>query len=366
MRITSLAADHLRVPLGKPGRVPLGGPKPAGPDAADLLLVHAETDAGAVGLGFTYCLGPGAGAVRDLLVHDLPALVVGEDPHDTDRLYARAGRRFAGVGFAGLAARAYAAVDIALWDLKGQAAGLSLHRLLGGVRPAAPFFRSDLAPHGRPAEDVLEDARPLVRDGVMGVRVEVGRGDVQEDADRVRDLSDGLGDGGWVGVSAGGRFDLNTAVALAHFFGDIGVDWFEDPLPAGDALGYRRLADLAEVPLAVGSLFDTPDQFYAVIREGVVRTVRPDVCRLGGITPVAKVAAVAEAFGVAVSPARLPEVGVHLACGLAAVPHVDSVAWFAEVLAGGPHLEDGKLAPPDGPGLGLHVNEDAAERYRVR
>lgn len=366
MRITSLSTDHLRIPLGKPGRVPLGGPKPAGPDAADLLLVHAETDAGAVGLGFTYLLGPGAAAVRDLLAHELPSLVVGEDARDADRLFARAGRRFAGVGFAGLVARAYAAVDIALWDLKGQAAGLPLHRLLGGARPSAPFFASDLAPHWRPAEDVLADARPLARQGAMGVRVEVGRGDVQEDADRVRDISDGLGDGGWVGVSAGGRFDLNTAVALAHFFGDIGVDWFEDPLPAGDALGYRRLADLAEVPLAVGSLFDTPDPFYAVIREGVVRTVRPDVCRLGGITPVAKVAAVAEAFGVAVSPARLPEVGVHLACGLAAVPHVDSVGWFTDVFAGGPHLDDGKLVPSDGPGLGLGVNEEAAERYRVR
>jgi L-alanine-DL-glutamate epimerase-like enolase superfamily enzyme len=365
MRITSLTTDHLRIPLGKPGRVPLGGPKAAGPDAVDLLLVHADTDAGAVGLGFTYLLGPGVGAVRDLLDEELPALVVGEDPHDTDRLFARAGRRFAGVGFAGLAARAYAAIDLALWDLKGQAAGLPLHRLLGGVRPAAPFFLSDLAPHGRPAEDVLADARPFVRDGAMGVRVEVGRGDVQEDADRVRDLSDGLGDGGWVGVSAGGRFDLNTAVALAHFFGDIGVDWFEDPLPAGDDPGYRRLADLAEVPLAVGSLSDSTDQFIRVIREGVIRTVRPDVCRLGGITPVLKVAAVAEAFGVAVSPVRLPEVGVHLACGLAAVPHVDSVGWFADVF-GGPRLQDGKLIPPDGPGLGLHPNGGAVERYRVR
>lgn len=366
MRITSLSTDHLRIPLGKPGRVPLGGPKPAGPEAVDLLLVHLDTDAGPVGLGFTYLVGPGAGAVRDLLDHDLPALVIGEDARDTDRLFARATRRFAGVGFAGLVARAYAAVDLALWDLKGQAAGLPLWQLLGGVRPAAPYFASDLAPHGRPAEDVLADARPLVRQGAMGLRVEVGRGDVQEDADRVRDVSDGLGDGGWVGVSAGGRFDLNTAVALAHFFGDIGVDWFEDPLPAGDDNGYRRLADLAEVPLAVGSTFDTTDPFFRVIRDGVVRTVRPDVCRLGGVTPVLKVAAVAEAFGAAVSPVRLPEVGVHLACGLGAVPHVDSVGWFADVFHGGPHLADGKLAPPDDPGLGLGVNEEAVERYRVR
>jgi L-alanine-DL-glutamate epimerase-like enolase superfamily enzyme len=108
-----------------------------------------------------------------------------------------------------------------------------------------------------------------------------------------------------------------------------------------------------EVPLAVGSGFDSREQFFRVIRAGVVRTVRPDVCRLGGITPVLKVAAVAEAFQVAVSPVRLPEIGVHLACGFGVVPHVDSVSWFAEVFTGGPRVENGKLVPPAEPGLGL-------------
>ena len=92
--------------------------------------------------------------------------------------------------------------------------------------------------------------------------------------------------------------------------------------------------------------------------------VRPDVGRLGGITPVLKVAAVAEAFGVSVSPVRLTEIGVHLACALPAVTRVDRVDWLADVFAGGPRAEDGKLVPSAGAGLGLTLAADAG-KWRV-
>src|SRR2546429_7630672 len=116
MRIAKLTSDHLRVPLPKSARVPLTGPKPAAPDAVDLVLVPLETDAGVAGLGFTYLAGPGAAAVRSLIDTELSALVVGEDPRDADRLFAKAEGHFRAVGFAGLVARAYSAIDVVLWD----------------------------------------------------------------------------------------------------------------------------------------------------------------------------------------------------------------------------------------------------------
>lgn len=359
MKVTRLTTDRLRVPLAKPARVPLSEPRPPAPDAVELVLVRLETDAGATGLGFAHVPGPGAGAVRTLLDTELVPLVVGEDPRDTERLMAKAEAHFRPLGFAGLAARAYSAVDVALWDAKAKAAGVPLFRLLGGVRPSAPFFVSDLT------GDVAKAAKPLMKQGATGVRIEIGGGDVQADAERVREISDGLGEDAWVGVAADGRFDLGTAQALAHFFEDIGIDWFEDPIPAADEIGYAKLAGLMETPLAVGSNFASREAFYRVIRAGHVRTVRPDIGRLGGITPFLKVAAAAEAYHVAVSPVRMPEVGVHLACGLGVVPHVDSVSWFKDVFAGGPKIESGKLAPPAEPGLGLTVNEEAAAKWRV-
>ncbi|HEV3384371.1 MAG TPA: mandelate racemase/muconate lactonizing enzyme family protein [Gemmata sp.] len=355
MQITSLTTDHLRIPLRKPGRVSLTAPKSNGPETVDLILVHLQTDDGLKGLGFTYLLGSGAATIRSFIDTELSQLVIGEDPHDTDGLFSKAESRFRPMGFSGLIARAYAAIDIALWDLKAKAAKLPLYKLWGSAKQAAPFFVSDIAVEGRDAAEVVKLGKPLLKQGATGVRVEIGRGDVQEDADRVREMSEGLGEDSWVGVAADGRFDLGTAQALAHFFEDIGVDWFEDPIPASDEPGYAKLAGLMETPLTVGCGFASREAFFRVIRAGHVRTVRPDVCRLGGITPILKIAAVAEAYHVAVSTVRLPEVGVHLACGLGVVPHVDSVPWFREVFKGGPTIEDGKIVPSAEPGLGLDV-----------
>jgi L-alanine-DL-glutamate epimerase-like enolase superfamily enzyme len=89
------------------------------------------------------------------------------------------------------------------------------------------------------------------------------------------------------------------------------------------------------------------------------------VCRLGGLTPLLKVATVAEAYHVAVSPVRMPELGVHLACGLASIAHVDSVGWFRDVFQGGPRITPGKLVPPAEPGLGLRVNHEVVAKWRV-
>jgi L-alanine-DL-glutamate epimerase-like enolase superfamily enzyme len=365
MKLTRLTTDHLRIPLGKPARVSLTEPKPAAPDAVELVLVHLETDTGLAALGFTYTLGPGAAAIRSLIDTELSPLVVGEDPRDAERLFAKVESRFRATGFAGLAARAYCAIDIALWDAKAKAAGVPLAKLLGNAKPAAAFVVSDAAVAGRDSGEALKAAKPYLKQGASGVRVEIGIGDVQADAERVREIQDGLGEDAWVAVAAEGRFDLSTALALTHFFEDVGVDVVEDPIPAADAVGYEKLARLAEVPIAVGAQFDTRDAFFKVIRDGTIRTVRPDPCRLGGITPLLKVAAVAEAYHVAVSPVRLPEVGVHLACGLASVPHVDCVSWLRDVFTGGAVIEGGKMAPSKEPGLGLGVNEESAAKWRA-
>lgn len=365
MKVVKLSTDHLRVALGKPARVSLTDPKPPAPDAIDVVLVHLETDDGARGLGFTYTLGPGAAAIRALIDTELSPLVRGEDPRDTDRLFARAESRFRATGFAGLAARAYCALDVALWDAKAKAEGVPLAKLLGAAKPAAAFVVSDAATAGRDATEALKAAKPYLKQGAVGIRVEIGAGDVQSDADRVRAIQDGLGEDAWVAVTAEGRFDLSTALALTHFFEDIGVDVFEDPIPAADAAGYEKLSRLAEVPIAIGSQLDTREAFFKVMRDGTVRTVRPDICRLGGITPFLKVAAVAEAYHVAVSPVRMTEVGVHLACGLAPVPHVDCVSWFRDLFTGGATIEGGKMRPGADPGLGLTLSEEGAAKWRV-
>ncbi|HJZ91459.1 MAG TPA: mandelate racemase/muconate lactonizing enzyme family protein [Gemmataceae bacterium] len=365
MKITRSHVVALKLPPPV-RRIALNEQSAQAAEPVHLVAVQVTTDIGTDGFGFTASVGPGLKALLAVLADDLLPELEGEDGRNVERHFARAQARFRSIGWAGLTARAYAAIDIALWDLRAKAAGLPLYQLLGGARSSASCFAGDLAPLGADPQQTVRAARPLLEQGVLGVAVEVGGGDVQLDADRVQQIRDGLGESAWLGIAAEGRYDLATALAMAHFYEeDVGIDWIDCPIPVEDRVGYLRLAERMEVPLAVGSSFDDRDDFRRVLERGDARVLRPDPLRLGGITPVVKVAALAEAFSVLVVPYRLPEVGVHLACGLPNVPMAEWGSWLAGAFAEPVRPREGRLVPVGSPGLGLTLNADAVERFRV-
>jgi L-alanine-DL-glutamate epimerase-like enolase superfamily enzyme len=355
MKITRIETLHVRLAAPNKGRVSLTHPVVS--ESTELIAVVVHDEANNSGLGFTTTTTAGK-ALRQLIDNDLAPSLIGEEATAIERLYARTQTRFRSVGWAGLVARAYAAIDIALWDLKAKQAGLPLSQLLGGMRDAVPCFVGDLAPLGTDSAQTLKAARPFLEQGVLGVSVEVGSGDVNSDADRVQQIRDGLGESAWLGISGDGRYDLATAMAMAHFYeDDVGIDWIDAPIPTTDHVGYRRLAERMEVPLALGATFTEREDFRTILEQGNVRVLRPDVLRLGGITPFLKIAALADAFHVTLVPYRLPEIGVHLACALPNVPMAEYGSWLTSAFAQPCQPTNGKLAPLNAPGHGWVLRE---------
>jgi L-alanine-DL-glutamate epimerase-like enolase superfamily enzyme len=107
------------------------------------------------------------------------------------------------------------------------------------------------------------------------------------------------------------------------------------------------------------------DEFAAYLDRGALDVVQPDVTRLGGVTGWLKTAALAEQRHRPLSPHLLPEIGVHLACGLPLVASVEYMPWLYPLFTAPPQVQSGRLMPPSGPGLGLTVDPDAAAKYRV-
>jgi L-alanine-DL-glutamate epimerase-like enolase superfamily enzyme len=355
MKITQFATRIIRHAAPTKGRVSLTHPTPV--ESSDLVAVTITVEGGRTGLGFTTS-GVGSTVLQHLIDHDLAPLLVGENATQHERLYARAHGKFRSVGWGGLVARAYAAIDIALWDLKAKCADLPLAELLGGMRASTPCFLGDVAPAHADVGQALKMARPMLEQGVLGVAVEVGSGDVNADADRVQQMRDGLGEAAWLGIGVEGRYDLATAMALAHFYeDDVGIDWIDTPIAPSDHVGYQRLAERMEVPLAVGSQLSDREAFKTILEQGNVRVLRPDVLRMGGITPFVKLAALAEAYHVTLVPYRLPEIGVHLACGLPNVPMVEHGAWFSNAFETTARFMDGKMQPPPDAGHGWRLKE---------
>jgi L-alanine-DL-glutamate epimerase-like enolase superfamily enzyme len=147
---------------------------------------------------------------------------------------------------------------------------------------------------------------------------------------------------------------------------ELDADWFEDPVPADDWAGLRRLAENLEVPVAAGGQFDRIADFTSWLANSAAGIIRPDVLRLGGLTPTLQVIAAATAFSRPVVPVLLPEVGVHLACGLPGVHAVDYVGWLEPLWQTPAVLADGTLTPPASAGLGLDLNPEAVARFRIK
>jgi L-alanine-DL-glutamate epimerase-like enolase superfamily enzyme len=200
---------------------------------------------------------------------------------------------------------------------------------------------------------------------MMGIKVKVGN-NPEADADRLTQLREALGDDVWLAVDANERYDYPTALAMGHFFEEeIGADWFEEPIVCEDVAGHARLAAKLEIPIAAGEMLFSRAEFEAYLDRDALAVVQPDVTRLGGLTPWLKVAALAEQHHRPLSPHLLPEVGVHLACGLPGVTSVEYMPWLYPLFLDPPHLVQGKLVPPQRPGLGLEIDPEAVARFRV-
>jgi L-alanine-DL-glutamate epimerase-like enolase superfamily enzyme len=365
MLITRMESRILYVPLNRPRASPTEA-RAGRLNHVVALLVQLDTDSGLRGLGFAYALQGSGRALLAIAVDDLEPLVVGEDGLDHERLAAKVYWRLQTVGRRGLVPQAYSAIDLALWDLKAKAAGLPLYKLLGGAREAAPVYGSDTAWLWMSPEEILDASRPYLDQGLMGIKVKVGV-DPEADAERLTQLREALGEDVWLAVDANERYDYGTALAMGHFFEEeIGADWFEEPLLCEDVEGHARLASKLEIPIAAGEMFFSRDEFATYLDRGALDVMQPDVTRLGGLTPWLKVAALAEMHHRPLSPHLLPEVGVHLACGLPGVRAVEYMPWLFPLFLEPPRLEGGKLLPPQRPGLGLDVNPEAVAKYEVK
>lgn len=365
MNITRVATDFLRVPLSRAVSLPTSQ-DPRAAKTVDVVIVQVHTQDGPVGLGWTYSLGGGGEAIQSLLDEWIAPMMVGEDATRTEWLFARAVAELESVGFSGLAARAYAAVDFALWDIKGKLGNLPVYKLLGGYRTQVKAVVSDTATPALGIKQAAKETRAALENGAAGVCVEIGTQDPELDAERVRQMREAVPQGAWFEVSGCGRYDYSTALALGRLFEEeFAIDGFSDPLRPEDSNGLARLTDKFEVALSVGSLFDRTDDFLRLLDRGGITAVRIDPLRLGGLTPARKVALAAELRQVATYPVRLPEIGIHLCCGVLLGRVGEYVDWFASLFDGGPRFVNGQLLAPTGPGLGLTLRDEAAARFRV-
>ncbi len=359
MRIQRINARHLRLPPTRSRPLPLAGAPDPPPETLDVLVVEVETDSGLSGVGFF----PASDAASLLLVvSDVVApRCLGEDARHQERLFAAVDRMATPS-----AQRAYAAIDVALWDLKGKSAGEPLWRLWGGCRDSARLFFDETSDPRLTSDEVIQRGRSALAQGFCGLRVGTAGIDAEAESHRLVDIRDALGDDCWFAVGVERPYDYETALPMTRFIDEeIGADWFEDPLADDDLSGYRLLTAKTETSFALGRRFSSLLHFRALLEAGVPYTLRPSWPAVAGLTPLLKLGVLAEIHRRSLVPHVPSEIAVHLACGLANVPIIAYDSRLTTLVLEPTYPENGRLVPPSAPGLGVKLNPEAVERFTL-
>ncbi len=340
-----------------------------------IVLVEIETVDGVTGYG--ECLGRfGARAYTSLINEVLAPRLLGQNAFDIRRLWQHMRMALSGRA-GGMLLEAIAGVDIALWDVVGKALGQPVHRLLAGVgRPMVDCYASSL--NWAEPEQMQDQARLVLALGFKAIKVKIGQPVARaiEAATRVREA---VGPQVRLAADANWAFSLDQAVAVGHALHALDYWFFEEPIAAEDLAGYAHLRRTLCVPLAAGESDYTTAHAAELLRDRLVGFIQPDVARAGGISETRDIATLAQAFHVGYAPhvgwsgavcvaaslqlaAAMPAF-VSFECMFIANPLRDGLS--TEPVGAADTLVNGQLVVPQGPGLGISINWDAVERYRV-
>ena len=333
-----------------------------------VVILRLRTDGGIEGLGVSFYGGKMTGSLRTA-VEELAALTVGEDPMRIEAIVRKL-RAAAGdsCGPGGIFTLALAAVDVALWDIKGKAVDQPLWKLLGGHRDRVPTYASGSLRRGLTHDQAQQAARTLVEKGFKEMKTQMalpGNPTPAEEIRRIQVVREAIGPDIKLMCDINQRWRPEQAIDIGSRAEEVGLFWLEDVTTADDYQGLARVTAALNTPIAGGEYLYGIAPFRQMIEAHSVDIVMIDIVRAGGVTQWMKIAGMAEAFNLPVVSHVMPEILVHV---VAACPNgltVEYMPWMLALYEETPALENGELVLPDKPGLGLTFDEKAIAAFKA-
>jgi L-alanine-DL-glutamate epimerase-like enolase superfamily enzyme len=346
-------------------------------------LVKVQTDAGFVGWGeASDCFGHSDPLViRQIIEEELQRHLVGEDPLLIEQHMRRLHQwLYRTMGLSGAVVQALSGVEIALWDIRGKARGEPIHRMLGSYRDRVAVYGAGTIAFGQPPEWHVRFFDHLLERGCKTIKLRIGNS-LRWDVELVKGVRQIVGDD--IDIIVDGKFNytLPSAIKLARRLEEYDVLYLEEPMPQYDLEALAELRASTHLPIAYGEHAYTVHEFRDLITRRAANVLQPDATLVGGLAEARKVSVLAEAWGMPISP----HCGGLTAVGVAANVHLSAAAPTFTVLEydatpGQPLREellkdglfspgrivDGCLTAPEGPGLGIEVDESVLEKYPYR
>jgi L-rhamnonate dehydratase len=370
MKITRVEPIHLRLPEVNERC----------DGSQETLVVKVHTDVGITGIGEVDSSALVAKAIIEAplshkICRGLAECVLGQDPVEIDRLIHRMYEGTIFFGRQGAVIQAMSGIEIALWDIAGKAAGRPVYQLLGGgFRTTFRAYASIL--FGDTPAETERIGGQLARQGFRAVKFGWGPMGLSEESDlaHVRAARQGVGKDVELMVDAGLCWDTATALRRAQQFEPIGLTWLEEPLHPDNVQGYARLSARSPVRIAAGEEICDVAEFRQMMDVGGIDVVQVDVTRVGGLARSKRIGwDSAERHRLCVNHSY--KTGINLAASLHFLATVPNSVYLEYCVEQGPlrkqltkqtfPVEDGMVAVPEAPGLGIELDEEIVSKYRV-
>jgi L-alanine-DL-glutamate epimerase-like enolase superfamily enzyme len=359
MRITAMRTARVVLPIEPPLSTAIHKI-----DSVGCVLVSLETDAGLTGEGYVFSLSALRLDVMEAMIQSLEHHVIGQDPHDVERLWEAMWRDINFFGHKGITIIGISAFDTACWDLIGKAADQPLHRLFGACRERVKAYASGGLWLSLSIDELVAEARSFLDQGFRAMKLRVGNPRPDEDAERVAAVRETIGPDIDLMVDANQGLTVDHAIRLGRKLEALDLVWFEEPVAYYDLAGHAAIAAALDTPIASGETEYTRHGMRAMIEARAADILMPDLQRMGGLSEFRKASHLAAAHEIPVSPHIFTEQSLCLAGSLANITLVEHMPWFGALYRENMELVDGEIPIPDRPGVGFTFDWDALEGFR--
>ncbi|MDE2581919.1 MAG: mandelate racemase/muconate lactonizing enzyme family protein, partial [Rhodospirillales bacterium] len=248
MKVTRVRTEVVHLPVDPPILTAILGSI----RSADCVLTFLETDEGLVGEGLVFSINNRRLPAIHTMIGELADLVVGLDPRQGGALNARAWKELNFLGYEGVSIVGLAALDNALWDLRGKAAGLNVAHLIGACRQAVPTYASGGLWLGASIDALQKEAAGFVARGFRAVKTRVGPTDPEAMVARVAAVREAVGPDIGIMVDANQQMSVKQAIRIGRMMEELNLTWFEEPVICHDHEGEAAIAAALDTPLASG------------------------------------------------------------------------------------------------------------------
>ena len=296
-----------------------------GPQAGDIAgwqwtFVVVETDQGVSGWGESSNVPRNASLLTAAGVKACREELIGEDPANIEHIWQKLYRKYTYLGSRGFPTTILSGIDIALWDLKGKALGRPVYDLLGGrLREDIRLYANGWFGGCTTPEQYAQAARDTVASGHDALKMDpflemapkhsfYMDGQISADGEELgcditKAVREAVGPKIEVLIDAHGHYNVPAAVRLANrLFDESQIGWFEEPLPPESFKALKTVRDQTRAPICVGERLFTRFDFMPVLEQGLADYIMPDVTWTGGISELKKIATIAEAYYIPISP----------------------------------------------------------------